>query len=112
MANNQEFFCNHCKKTTLFFLESDLLWYCDECDNVLDSIPAEDIEDEYEEELIEQASENDEVIFRCPHCRKLVSLDTLEDGYLCPVCFDDLSDRVDSLGYEYDEESGEFHEKE
>lgn len=33
MANNEERFCKHCNRERLFFLGSDLIWYCDECGN-------------------------------------------------------------------------------
>lgn len=42
MANNREMYCEHCGRDTLFFQESDMLWYCDECDHVYGSIPDDD----------------------------------------------------------------------
>lgn len=89
MANNQEMYCRHCRRYTLFFLESDLLWYCDECGNVYDSIPDDEIDDEDLDDY-----EVGEVI-RCPLCNNLIETDDLVDGYLCPVCFEDLSGDLD-----------------
>lgn len=131
MANNQEFFCNHCKKATLFFLESDLLWYCDECGHVLYSKPSRhrksmwdtwDIEDDmagqydFEEEgssgleddleedddEMEYDIEDEDLIF-CPHCNNLIDKETLVDGYLCPICFEELSDDEDYFGEDEEE---------
>lgn len=94
MVNNQEMYCKHCGRNTTFYLESDLLWYCDECENVYGSIPVGDIEDEmYDEDMIG-------VVIRCPYCHNLVEIDELEDGYMCPICFEDLSGQIE----EHDEE--------
>lgn len=102
MTNNQEFFCNHCKRETLFFLESDLLWYCDECGNVLDSIPKE--EQDSEDELgYELEIELDMPVIRCPVCNNLVRVDEVVDGLYCPICFEDLSEKLDEV-YEEDED--------
>lgn len=90
MANTQEMFCNYCKRETTFFLDSDMLWYCDECGNVHGSIPLEDIDDEYDN------CDSDDVI-RCPLCHNLVNISELEDGYLCPICFEDLSDKLEDV---------------
>lgn len=102
MANNREFFCNHCGTHTLFFLDSDLNWYCDECGRRLDNNMQENednmlnMEDELE---IEEVEEDEEQIFRCPSCDTLISVETLVDGYLCPVCLADVSEKVRSFGY-------------
>lgn len=91
MANYQEMYCNHCKRNTTFYLESDLLWYCDECGNVYDSIPIEDIEDEEDwEDTIGD-------VIRCPFCHNLIEVDELEDGYMCPVCFEELTNQLEEL---------------
>lgn len=93
MANSEEMFCNHCRRNTTFFLESDLLWYCDECGNVHGSIPLEDIEDEeFDEDIVGE-------VIRCSFCHNLVEVAELEDGFLCPVCFEDLSNQLE----EYDD---------
>lgn len=102
MANNQEMFCNHCRRNTTFFLESDLLWYCDECGNVQDSIPLEDIDEEYEEYDI-----TGEVI-RCSFCHNLVEISELEEGRLCPICFEDLSEQLE----EYEDDSSNISDEE
>lgn len=92
MANNQEMYCRHCKEMTLFFLESDLLWHCDECGNVYDSIPDDEIE-EMEDGYFDDYDVGE--VIKCPCCNNLIEMDDLEDGYLCPVCFEDLSDIVE-----------------
>lgn len=101
MANCEEFFCNHCKRETMFFLQSDLLWYCDECENVLGSWP---IEEEFEEVDIEE----DVVVIKCPNCNNLVNVDELEGDYLCPICFEDLGYTMEKMGYFYDEELDKY----
>ena len=88
MANNQEFFCNHCKRETTFYQESDLLWYCDECGNVLGSFPAEEYDDwgyDFDESGL----------IHCPYCNNDVQIEELIDGVLCPVCCEDLSEEVE-----------------
>ena len=96
MANCEDYFCNHCKCETMFFLQSDLLWHCDECGNVLGSWPDDDIEDFDLEEI-------DVGIIRCPECNNLVNIDELEEDYLCPICFEFLGDEMEKKGYSYDE---------
>lgn len=93
MVNNQEFFCNHCRRNTTFYLESDLLWYCDECGNVLHSIPDEIEEDDDEYFMDEMEQE----VIKCPFCNNLIAEDELEDGYLCPICYEDLSGKIDEI---------------
>lgn len=89
MANNQEMYCRYCREVTLFFLESDLLWHCDECGHVYDSVPPDEIEDEdFESYDIGE-------IIRCPLCNNLIETGELVDGYLCPVCYEDLSDELE-----------------
>ena len=125
MANNQEMYCVHCRENTLFFLESDLLWHCDECGNVYGSIPAdEDFEDEesWDEDFEDEESEDEDYadedfwdedfedeelwdgdigeVIKCRYCNNLVAVDDLVDGYLCPICFDDLSGELE----DFDEE--------
>ena len=43
--------------------------------------------------------DNTEVI-KCRNCNNLIAMDELVDGYLCPVCFDDLSSKLE----DFDEE--------
>lgn len=137
MANNQEMFCEHCKRHTLFMLESDLLWHCDECGHVHGSIPSDwmeeeefedcgwfasgddedididDLDDEdidadnLDDEDIDVGDINDEDmdmeymdidagdIIMCPLCNNLAAVDELVDGYLCPICLEDLSDKLE-----------------
>ncbi len=89
MANNREMYCRHCGKNTLFILESDRLWYCDECENVYGSIPDDEIEDEdfWDEEVGD--------VIRCPFCNNLIETEELVDECLCPICFEDLSDKLE-----------------
>lgn len=94
MPNNQEFYCKHCGKETLFFLESDMLWYCDECGHVLDSIP--DDEHEFEDEV-------DLPVVRCSSCNNLVRVDEIVDGQYCPICYEDLSEELEEV-YEENED--------
>lgn len=105
MANCEDFFCNHCKRETMFFLQSDLLWYCDECGNVLGSWPDDEVEDTFWE------SDEDEIIVKCPSCNNIVNIDSLEGDYLCPVCFESLGDELEKLGYIYDEEFDKYYRK-
>lgn len=120
MVNNQEMYCEHCKRHTLFMLESDLLWHCDECGNVYGSIPSDWVEEEEFEDYGWSDSGDDEDIdgedidvgdmddedydiedidvgdiMMCPLCNNLVAVDELVDGYLCPICLEDLSDRLE-----------------
>jgi hypothetical protein len=87
MDNNKILYCEYCRCNTNFCLESDLLWHCDECGNVYGSTPIEDTDD----------LDNDDMgdIIKCPYCNNLVDVDELLDGYLCPVCLDDLSRFLD-----------------
>lgn len=103
MSNNMEAYCRYCKENTLFILESDLLWHCDECGNILDSVPEEEFE-EFDDFDI------DETIIRCPYCGSIFALDEIieDDGELeCPICFDEITDYVngerDSLEDEEEE---------
>lgn len=79
----------------MFFLRSDLLWYCDDCENVLGSRPDDNIED---------LEESDAEIIRCPECNNLVDIENLEEDYLCPICGEFLGDEMEKIGYTYNEE--------
>lgn len=100
MANNEERYCKVCGRTTLFFLESDLLWYCDECDNVFgtnDTVEESDF-DEFEDEKGESLV--------CPSCKNFVAVkDVLGDG-MCPICLEELDNELEAKGYTYDESKG------
>ena len=96
MPNNQELFCNYCKKKTLFFQEPNLLWYCDECGNVLDSVSLEELAEE----------EMGESLLRCPTCHNIIAISEIITGSVCPICFEELSKEVKMLEYEHsDDES-------
>ncbi len=101
MANNQEMYCEHCKKNGLFMSESDLLWNCDECGNAYRSIPPDQIEDEgfggsgyIDSGDLEDIDGGD--IIMCPFCKNLFEIDELIEGYLCPACLEDLSGRLEN----------------
>lgn len=106
MVNNREEYCNICKKNTMFFLESDLLWYCDECGNVEGAIPFSDEEDENysmtdsDEEDFYEISDGDEnsIIIRCPTCNNWIqfNMDDEEDVF-CPICYEDLSGEIEDV---------------
>lgn len=103
MSNNQEFFCNHCNRNTIFFLESDMLWYCDDCGNVLDSLPMES-ELEEDDTLIENEQS---LVIRCKGCNNVISVDSLVEDTLCPVCFHDLSDMLTNSDF-WDSDDEEY----
>lgn len=136
MANNREMYCEHCGRDTLFFQESDMLWYCDECDHVYGSIPDDDdfwdddFADDDDEELDGEKFDDDDFwdddfadadddelddddfwdddfanwedgeVIKCRNCNNLIAIDDLVDGYLCPVCFDDLSSKLENFDEE------------
>lgn len=93
MSNNREFYCKHCGKETLFFQEPDMLWYCDECEEVLDSIPHSE-DDELE---LDFCDELDFPVVRCPSCNNLVSSEDVVDGQHCPICYEDLSSELEEV---------------
>lgn len=101
MVNNQEMYCAHCKRTTLFFLESDLLWYCDECGNVAESQPYDENE---EEDFDSREEDEEEEMIHCPFCNNLVSIASLADGDMCPICYEDLSGELEKRGYDLEGE--------
>lgn len=103
MTNNMEAYCKYCKENTLFLLESDLLWHCDECGNILDSVPEDEFE-EYEDDM-------EQTIIRCPHCGSIFGIDEVvmeEDEMECPICFDDITDYVGELRDSLEEEDEEW----
>lgn len=98
MANNEERFCEVCGRTTLFCLQSDLLWYCDECDNVWGTNNI--VEDADFAEL-----EDEEGIFlKCPLCNNFITIEDILDDGMCPICFEELDYELETRGYIYDEE--------
>lgn len=95
MTNNEERYCKVCGRETLFFLDSDLLWYCDECGSVFGANPKinqEDMDDYFLED-------NDEETLICKTCYNIILIeDVLEEG-LCPICFNDLDMELSEKGY-------------
>lgn len=108
MANCKYLFCGHCKCETLFILQSDLLWYCDECDNVSGSYPKDEIDDLY---CDEDFTLDDVDIIRCPECGKFINVYGLDNDYLCPDCFEDLGSELEKIGYVYNEEYDTYFKK-
>lgn len=101
MVNNQEFFCSYCKKKTLFFLESDFVWYCDECDNPLDDSVEEITEDtidfdemDWVEEFENSDFEKGEKIVRCPYCEEVIAVNELVENNLCPFCLERIAENM------------------
>lgn len=94
MVSIREMYCAHCKRIMLFFLESDGLWYCDECGNVADS-------EENEEEI---DLEEDEEIIRCPFCDSLVSVDFWASEGKCPFCSAYLPEIMENREYDLEGE--------
>ena len=94
MVNNQEFFCSYCKKKTLFYMESDFIWYCDECDNPLGERIEEFTDDiiDFDEMDCMDDFENCEKIIRCPYCKELIAMNELVDDNLCPFCMESIFD--------------------
>ena len=102
MANNEELYCNHCRKVTTFFLESDLIWYCDECDKPLHSYPILET-DEIEEELQEFEEEYGLAVY-CATCGNFVLIEDIDETQICPFCADDITPALEKHNLYYDEE--------
>lgn len=97
MANNEERYCKVCRRITIFFQESDLLWYCDECDNVFgtnDTVDESDF-DEFE-------GDNGESLI-CPSCKNFIVVEDVMGNGMCPICLEELDDELESKGYSYNE---------
>lgn len=101
MANNEERYCEHCGRNTIFFLESDLIWYCDDCGNPYGSHPL--IRDEeLEDELEEFEEENGPAVY-CETCGNFVCVEDILEDAICPYCADDLDRELENKGYVYDD---------
>ena len=113
MANNEERFCNHCGSETLFFLESDLIWYCDECGNPFDSEPVMDMDsDEYQDALEEFEEEFGEAIY-CRHCGNFITVEDALEDEICGICGEQIDEeQLENKGYSYDEEAGWIKDEE
>lgn len=106
MTNNEERFCNICNKYTLFILESDLLWYCDECDSVFGSNSTWD-KDELDEAIKEFESDNGDAIL-CSHCNNLVAIKKVLDDGICLICGEEVDEELEKRGYIYDEDKESY----
>ena len=107
MTNNKASYCKVCGKETTFCLESDMLWYCDECEYVEDANIGFENDEEFQEKLEEFEIENGEAIY-CKHCNNFCILkDVLENGS-CPICSEELESELDKKGYAYCEDSGKY----
>lgn len=106
MANVEERYCNHCKRETMFFQGFDLLWYCDECNQIFGSYPI--MEDEQiKQELEDYELEYGEAVY-CKTCGNFVLLRDVVDDGVCPYCTDDLETELYEKGYEYSEEEERY----
>lgn len=107
MANNEERFCNICNRETLFTLGSDMLWYCDECDNVFESNHTM-CEEDIDELLLEFEEENGESVL-CKSCNNFVVVESVLEEGICYICQNDLDDELTEKGYIYNEEEGTYY---
>lgn len=103
MANNEERYCEHCKRNTLFFWESDLIWYCDECGNPFGSHPL--IRDKELEEALDEFEEEFGPAVYCETCGNFVCVDEILEESICPYCADTLDMELERKGYVYDDET-------
>ena len=39
-------------------------------------------------------------MIRCPFCNNLIIIESLTDGVICPVCYEDLSGELEKKGYD------------
>lgn len=106
MANNAEFFCNHCGHHTAFYLQSDLIWYCDICGHPLNSYPELDDTD-IEEELSEFESEYGKAVY-CRTCGNFIVLKDIDEAEICPYCADDISMELERKHVHFDTKQGKF----
>ena len=105
MANNEERFCNHCKKETTFYQESDLIWYCDECENPYGSEPLSDMNsDEFNENLEAFEEENGPSIY-CKICGNFIPIESILSTDCCPVCSEEIDEsQMEEKGYELNDD--------
>lgn len=98
MANNEYLYCNVCLEETLFFLQSDLLWYCDKCDCVLGT--KINLNEDY---FYEFENENEESIL-CPSCKNYIYLEDIINDGICHICLYQLEDELEEKNYYYSQE--------
>lgn len=102
MVNNQELYCNVCRGERTFYLRSDLLWYCDDCEKTFGTNP----DYESDEELLEGFTTDNGALIYCQNCGNLTALKIVLENGLCPVCWEELYKELSKIGYAYNEESG------
>lgn len=107
MANTKEAFCKVCNDQRDFFLESDFLWHCDECENVEDANSGFEDEEEYLEALEAFEDEYGEAVY-CKSCKNFNVLENILEEGVCKVCFDELGSVLEVKGYSYCDEKGEY----
>lgn len=104
MANNEDRYCNHCKRETTFYQESDMLWYCDECENPYGSEPLLDINSDEFEELLEEFEENNGPSIYCKNCGKFITIESAISDNCCSTCGEEIDEsQMENNGYVLDD---------
>lgn len=111
MANNKEAYCTVCNSYETFFLESDMLWYCDECGRVEGTKSKFRDEESFQEALEEFEDRYGEAIF-CKSCNNFNALEGVVLEGVCGECFNELDESdFEEIGYVYCEESGIYYKE-
>ena len=96
MSNNEERYCHHCNKETLFMWNSDRIWYCEECGKPYGSYPIMDMEtQEFQDSLADYEEENGPSVY-CTDCGNFHTVEEILDScfHLCPISGDDWNNCV------------------
>lgn len=101
MPNNEERFCEHCKRETTFFLESDLIWYCDDCGKPFGSFPL--LYDEELEVALDEFEEEFGPAIYCASCGNFVLVEEIIEDAICPYCAEILESELEDKGFVYDD---------